>query len=208
VDANWSANFFGRTGNVTGPIAVASYAPSMGNQYMGNDIATRCTVFTDNIVGTVPNEWWMEDLMIIHGNNRSPKGISGPFSRMSWSAKLAEIEDGTSKTIAMGEVRQYCGAFLRMGWMHHDSAWVATTGPINSPTCPGEQGVQYENGQNDRTCTSLFAWNMAHAFKSPHPGGAWFVLCDGSVHFLSENIDYVTYQRLGDRRDGQAFGAF
>ena len=31
---------------------------------------------------------------------------------------------------------------------------------------------------------------------------------DGSVRFLSENIDYMTYQKLGDRRDGQVVGDF
>ena len=47
---------------------------------------------------------------------------------------------------------------------------------------------------------------MSMGFKSRHPGGAMFVLCDGSVHFLPETIDYMTYQRLGDRRDGQPVG--
>jgi hypothetical protein len=32
------------------------------------------------------------------------------------------------------------------------------------------------------------------------------VLVDGSVQFLSENIDYVTYNRLGCRRDGVPLG--
>jgi hypothetical protein len=34
------------------------------------------------------------------------------------------------------------------------------------------------------------------------------VLCDGSARFISETIDYRTYQRLGDRRDGQVVGEF
>jgi hypothetical protein len=29
-------------------------------------------------------------------------------------------------------------------------------------------------------------------------------MADGSVHFISENIDYRNYQRLGDRRDSEA----
>ena len=40
-------------------------------------------------------------------------------------------------------------------------------------------------------------------FKSKHNGGATFVMCDGSVQYLSETIDYDLYQRLGDRRDGE-----
>jgi hypothetical protein len=31
---------------------------------------------------------------------------------------------------------------------------------------------------------------------------------DGSVHFISENIDYRNYQRLGDRRDSESVEPF
>jgi hypothetical protein len=33
--------------------------------------------------------------------------------------------------------------------------------------------------------------------------GILFAFVGGSVQFLSANMDYITYQRLGDRRDGQ-----
>lgn len=45
-------------------------------------------------------------------------------------------------------------------------------------------------------------------FKSRHVGGAQFLLGDGSIRFISENVDYMTYQKLGDRRDGQVVGEF
>ena len=45
-------------------------------------------------------------------------------------------------------------------------------------------------------------WVREMGFKSAHPAGCQFVFCDGSTHFFSESIDYLTYQRLGDRRDG------
>ena len=57
-------------------------------------------------------------------------------------------------------------------------------------------------------CGTFFNWNTSAGFKSRHPGGAHFVLADGSVHFISENIDYRNYQRLGDRRDGEAVEPF
>ncbi len=203
VDASWDNNFGGRTGSSTGTIAMTSYACSMGNQYMPNDIETGCVSAPENnLFNTIPN-----DDSARHGNTTNPNLVSGPFSRESWAASLAQITDGASNTIAMGEVRQYCGAYLRMGWMHEDGVWVATTGPINSATCPGEQGIPIDNGISLNNCQSLFAWNVAHTFKSPHKGGATFVFCDGSVHFLNEAISYVTYQELGDRRDGQAISA-
>jgi len=51
-------------------------------------------------------------------------------------------------------------------------------------------------------------WFCKQGFKSRHDGGAHFVLSDGSVKLLSENIDYATYQKLGDRRDDQTVGEF
>ena len=46
-------------------------------------------------------------------------------------------------------------------------------------------------------------WQVADGFKSRHPGGAQVAMADGSVHFLSENIECVNYQLLADRRDGE-----
>jgi prepilin-type processing-associated H-X9-DG protein len=36
-------------------------------------------------------------------------------------------------------------------------------------------------------------------FKSAHPGGANMLMGDGSVRFVEEAIDYVTYNILGSR---------
>ncbi|TWT58355.1 Type II secretion system protein G precursor [Thalassoglobus neptunius] len=45
-------------------------------------------------------------------------------------------------------------------------------------------------------------------FGSHHPGGAQFLLCDGSVRFLSENITSLVYRNLLDRADGQNIDEF
>jgi prepilin-type N-terminal cleavage/methylation domain-containing protein/prepilin-type processing-associated H-X9-DG protein len=147
----------------------------------------------------------------IPGNARSDcpeaQRISGVFARSTWAANLGQIPDGTSKTIAMGEVRGWCSGWLwGYGWANSEGLWFATTAPINFPTCPGENGVSIDpsnpayggTGCNDK----VNSYNTAMGFKSAHPGGAQFVFCDGSVHFLTELIDHTTYQALGDRHDG------
>lgn len=131
-----------------------------------------------------------------HGNTNDPASTSGMFSRAMFAARMRDCTDGTSNTILMGEVRPECSDHINNGWFHNNSLWVATTPPINFPSCPESPALADNCHRNDN-------WNTSQGFKSQHVGGAQFLLTDGSVHFFSENIDYGTYQRLGDRRDGQ-----
>ena len=50
----------------------------------------------------------------------------------------------------------------------------------------------------------LIGLNGVFPARSFHAGGVNAVMADGSVLFLSNSIDLVTYQRLGGRNDGQA----
>ncbi len=166
--------------------ATSHYAASMGNQAFGT-----CP-FQGNMFGTGPS---------FHGHDLTGTEISGVFSHIAWGAAMRDILDGTHQTIAIGEIRPKCSWHARDGWMHINSLWFATTCPINYKNCENEIGYQ-------SSCAAPTAWSCDMGFKSRHPRGAQFAFCDGSVHFLAENIDYNTYQRLGDRRDGLTIGAY
>ena len=45
-------------------------------------------------------------------------------------------------------------------------------------------------------------------FSSWHDGGAHLAFCDGSVHFLSENMDLQMQERMGSTYDGGVIGEF
>jgi prepilin-type processing-associated H-X9-DG protein len=47
-------------------------------------------------------------------------------------------------------------------------------------------------------------WDESIGFRSFHPGGANFLLGDGSVRFISETIDGVTYRAMASREGGEA----
>jgi prepilin-type N-terminal cleavage/methylation domain-containing protein/prepilin-type processing-associated H-X9-DG protein len=193
------------TPNVPAHSAKSNYACSMGNQLMptnGGNPWGACALFPGNNFGTGASG---------HGNSLNASEISGIVSRMPWAARIGEIIDGTSNVIAMGEIRPSCGDHMWNGWFHFNSLWVATTAPINHPI----QCINEDSGWNSATapaglngCNQYQAYNTSQGFKSRHVGGAHFLLCDGSVRFISENIDYLTYQRVGDRRDGAVVGDF
>jgi prepilin-type N-terminal cleavage/methylation domain-containing protein/prepilin-type processing-associated H-X9-DG protein len=179
-------------GNVLYPIsqslkqATSNYAASMGNQAFG------ACPFGGNMFGNGPS---------FHGHDLTGMQISGVFSHMAWGAAMRDILDGTSQTIAVGEIRPKCSWHAMDGWMHYNALWFATTCPINYPNCPNEPGY-------NAACSAPNAWSCDMGFKSRHPGGAQFCLADGSVRFLSQTINYDLYQRLGDRRDGLAIDAY
>lgn len=190
--------------NIDGHSTKLNYSISMGNQAMPARNGW-CTLYPGNNFGTGPSG---------HGNTRDGGHISGVISRFNFGAKIAQITDGTSNTIAAGEVRPQCSDHQRNGWVHFNTMPAATTAPINYPiACVREgrvtiNGVEYEWNNVPGGCNHWQNWQTSNGFKSRHVGGAQFALCDGSARFISENIDYLTYQKLGDRRDGQTIGDF
>jgi prepilin-type N-terminal cleavage/methylation domain-containing protein len=181
---------------IIGHSARNNYAMSIGAQQMDSN-AGMCPQY-------VFGGGFFNNGSVGHANGIRADQISGIVSRMSWAANFRDITDGTSNTIAMGEIRPLCGDHTINGWMHFNANWIATTAPINYPIrCWGEGGFP---GAND--CNNWSNWSTSQGFKSMHTGGAHFLLCDGAVRFLSENVDYRTYQALGDRRDGKPIGEF
>jgi len=205
--------------------AMTSYAGSIGSQIMQSGSSCNLSTIVGNGGAEFDDDDDGEDWFSYTskgspcnwagpGNIRSdcpyPDRVSGPFARSTWAAQFNDILDGTSNTIAMGEVRAWCSGHLyNLGWANSEGLWFATTAPINMPTCPGERGVPNVAGVGGGGCKDMQnAWNANMGFKSRHFGGAQFVYCDGSVHFLRDKISHTTYQMLGDRRDAKTIGDY
>jgi hypothetical protein len=56
----------------------------------------------------------------------------------------------------------------------------------------------------------VLAYGSMSNFRSDHPAGALFLMCDGAVHFFNENIDMSIYTDLSTIQGGEnvqsAFG--
>jgi prepilin-type N-terminal cleavage/methylation domain-containing protein len=180
-----------------------NYSLSIGNNNMPAN-GGWCNVHPDNSFQTRP----VGPGGNLFANGGNGHGWSGPYargdqqsgviSRCDWGAKFADLVDGTSNTIAGGEILPSCHDHHRGGWYNSNGQWTSTTPRINFNTCR-KQGL----ADNANNCNDFRVWMTSGGFKSDHAGGAQFVMGDGSVHFLSDAIDYVLYQQLGSRNDGE-----
>ncbi len=129
---------------------------------------------------------------------------AGPFTRNGWNfcARFSDIVDGLSNTIFFGEVRVDCSNHVRQGWSRSNRWGKFTQIPINYDSCYADVAAAAAAGKTP--CAARCNWNTEVGFKSRHPGGANFLLGDGSVRFIGETIDHWTYQYVGDRESKQA----
>jgi len=178
-----------------------SYSGSMGSQSTPSNGGGTCDSYQVNMQPLTAGNAG-------HGNDPNPDTLSGVFNRTGAIIKLAMVTDGLSNTIFVGEKMSKCDPTHEPGgWPYYNStanAHASTVCPINDmTTCPAGTGKV-----TNPSCTGGDKWNYAWGFKSQHPGGCQFLLGDGSARYIQENINIVTYQRLGGRADGNAVGDY
>jgi hypothetical protein len=124
-------------------------------------------------------------------NNVTPSYARGMLQTNCFSARIRDITDGTSNTLFVGE------------------------STVNVPNRPGNQYASWAGnwtvtstvyGINGPYRTSYYG--NSHAFSSYHTGGAQFLLCDGTVRFISQNVSLATFGFLGTRSGGETPGEF
>jgi prepilin-type N-terminal cleavage/methylation domain-containing protein len=155
-------------------------------------------IITDLPIANYPASFGTEEL---DGCENSPGDLpvmadgtcrsDGMFYHNS-NVRIAFVTDGTSNTFMVGERRT-----------RKDLDWY-TTWP--GMIAEGEEAFQ-------RVCASADhvpnAPNMHFDdFSSAHTGGAQFCLGDGSVRFVSENIDHLLYQSVATINKGEVVGEF
>ncbi len=125
--------------------------------------------------------------------------------------KMASITDGTSNTIGIGEVTM--NNWVQLSNLGDGAFPIWAGGNPNARGCGDVWGL----GSNFRCVDTAFPINFGITpngngwgtdrsilcFGSQHPGGANFLMMDGSVRFISQAIDTTVYRNLGTIAGGE-----
>jgi len=164
--------------------------------------------------GYTPSSWYGQTSNASNCRGIMCRGvgdIGGPKIR------IADVTDGLTNTIILGETLAEQTEFQRFGntwgWAGYNSVQEGQTiQPINwkidgvniDPASVGWKDCNTSctaRGVKPENC--IWNWHVTWGFKSNHTGGVNFCFGDGSVRYISQNIDTRTYQYLGCRNDGQ-----
>ncbi|HBN79063.1 MAG TPA: prepilin-type cleavage/methylation domain-containing protein [Planctomycetaceae bacterium] len=141
------------------------------------------------------------------------KGIrseGGSFSHAR-SFRMRDFTDGTSNVAMVGEQSNYgkngSGAKTDVRSARASSAWMAPNGRTDV-RCYNTTTLRYPIGTVDSTLAGIANDACNNPILSAHKGGAQLVFADGSVHFLSENLDFDLTRFLMTRDDGNVVGEY
>ncbi len=128
----------------------------------------------------------------------------------SLTVSIRHVTDGTSKTIIVGESAYVADSMeqfpMWIGTSDQDAAVLFKVHDVINCGIGGVRSFPLTEQDKERMLAPdgyeedcSFSW---------HPSGAQFGYVDGSVHFLSENLDLAVFLKLGHRDDGYVLEDF
>lgn len=141
--------------------------------------------------------------------------------------RITDITDGTSNTAALSEA--LLGDGLTGGTdVRREARMLGGSTPTTPATCGGggtdgtQNGNKWINGgywataYNHYFLPNTTSWDCINtannyglkAARSMHTGGINLMLCDGSVHYVSNAVSLSTWRALGTRSGGEVLGDY
>ncbi len=182
--------------------------------------ATRPTGLTDinfnNAAGTNVGSGWAMSNYVAANHSNDTRRIGDGIFFMDSEVKIKDITDGTTKTIALGERvwRNFNGVtgvdpqqgYTYNGFLKPQAGCVFCLRGTRERSSFGIRdglGSGHEGINEPRTNVGSADSRSARSFSSYHPGGAHFVMADGSTRFVQETLGLSIFRELIARADGR-----
>ncbi|MEW4566962.1 DUF1559 domain-containing protein [Tautonia sp. JC769] len=142
--------------------------------------------------------------------------LDGDTSRFN-AVNFAGIRDGLSNTLMAGEVVQGQGQqpgpydLRGFGWWYGGAGFETLLAP-NSTLPDQMESPSYCNltDPSNPPCIGVPGGDLTlitNAVRSRHPGGVNVLMCDGSVRFMKNTVNLITWNSLGTTRGGEIISA-
>jgi prepilin-type N-terminal cleavage/methylation domain-containing protein/prepilin-type processing-associated H-X9-DG protein len=211
--SNWSAVYYGEQNSTVRLTVITSLGcpsdtspridrtnadeiwddPAAGTSYVGNvgDNCLACGPAANVVINPCPSTGYR-----CRGPLLADGGGSGIFWRYGSDVAIRDVTDGTSNTFAAGE--QIMAVTRWNCWVHANQSVGTTSQPLN---------YKWINRSINPPYPDVNDWPHQYTFRSMHPGGANFLMCDGSVRFIKQTIAFPTYQALSTRGQGEVISS-
>ncbi|QDV50507.1 Type II secretion system protein G precursor [Gimesia fumaroli] len=147
----------------------------------------------------------------VYWNAATPAAVTvkGSFGNSDTKVRFRDMTDGTSNIIMVGE-RATLDTPGSPGITRTGAIWVGfhVDGDTNTTDINSISGTASSADGTGPQTSQLINQGSEHAFSSPHVGGCHFLMGDGKVRFISENINGDTYTWLAGINDGKVIGEF
>jgi prepilin-type N-terminal cleavage/methylation domain-containing protein/prepilin-type processing-associated H-X9-DG protein len=140
--------------------------------------------------------------------NEAPFQLRGGPAVEPYAASVANIRDGLSNTFMLGEVIQGTGTDLRgFSWWAYASGFHTYLSPNTSQPDVMQSASYCQNSTPNPPCIGPHSTSqpLTNAARSYHSGGVQIALCDGSVRFITDNIQIETWRAASTSQGEEAF---
>ena len=192
------------------PIGASATLAAITNHNYGVNYGN--TSFLQGTLPTTPPTIFLGAPFRMYTGSTGDDGPINPAQALTWTrvygkpVSLAEITDGTSNTLMAAEQLQGRANDLRgFSWWGNATGFVTFMPPNSTLPDVITGGICVSSLIPRMPCTTLstLARPRMMGARSLHTGGVQVTYCDGHVAFITDSIDFRTWNALGTAAGGE-----